>query len=119
VRVRFLCTAEIFGFIREGNSRFPPEQMKISGPMPEDGWQSSSLFEQLDPVSGSHPYPVELLLPRWTVREDWDLRNWLFRWGAGIRVEEPAELREIHRQTARDVVGMYRESRPAEAAQMP
>jgi hypothetical protein len=50
---------------------------------------------------------VELQLPRWTVADDWDLRNWLFRWGAGIRIEAPIALRELHQQMARDVVGVY------------
>ncbi len=120
-RLRFSCTPTVFRLIREEPRRFPVEHTSYSKPLAgEKGWEPGPL-DRLDPnpASDSHPYPVELLLPRWTVREDWDLRNWLFRWGAGIRVEEPAELREIHRQTARDVVGMYGESRPAEAAQMP
>jgi hypothetical protein len=110
VRVRFLCTAEIFGFIREGNNRFPLEQMKISGPMPEDSWQSSGLFEQLDPVSGSHPYPVELILPCWTVENDFDFRRWLFGFGNGIRIEEPAGLQNRHFEYASGICALYQDS---------
>ena len=32
-------------------------------------------------------------MPSWTVERYWDLRNWLFRWGAGIRIEHPLALR--------------------------
>ena len=42
----------------------------------------------------SHPYPVELLLPRWTLESDWDLRTWLFGFGAGIRIDSPQALRQ-------------------------
>jgi len=74
----------------------------------EKSWEPGPL-DRLDPnpASDSHPYPVELFLPRWTVQEDWDLRNWLFRWGAAIRIESPPELREFHQQMARDVVAVY------------
>jgi hypothetical protein len=50
---------------------------------------------------------VELLLPRWTVEDDWDLRNWLFRWGAGIRINQPTSLREQQLHQARAVVQLY------------
>mgnify|MGYP006277869883 CR=1 FL=1 len=113
VRVRFLCTAEIFGFIREGNSRFPLEQMKISGPMPEDSWQHSGLFEQLDPVGGSHPYPVELILPCWTVENDFDFRRWLFGFGNGVRIEKPIGLRSRHFEYASDIRALYLDSEPS------
>ena len=60
-----------------------------------------------NPAGDSHPYPVELLLPRWTVQDDWDLRTWLFRWGAGVRIEQPLALRELQLQQARGVVELY------------
>ena len=44
--------------------------------------------------SDSHPYPVELDLPSWTVQRDVDLRNWLFGFGAGVRIESPDVLRQ-------------------------
>ncbi len=46
----------------------------------------------------SHPDPVELDLPSWTVADDIDLRAWLFAFGAGIRIEAPAELRQGHQE---------------------
>ena len=36
----------------------------------------------------------------------WDLRHWLFRWGAGIRIEQPLALRELQLQQAREVVAL-------------
>jgi hypothetical protein len=37
----------------------------------------------------------------------WDLRAWLFRWGAGVRVESPQALQEQHLQQSRGVVELY------------
>jgi hypothetical protein len=42
----------------------------------------------------SHPYPLELDLPSWTLAADIDLRTWLYGFGEGIRVEAPAAMRE-------------------------
>ena len=106
VKVRFLCTAKIFAFIREGNNRFPPEQMKISGPLNVDSWNASPLGT-LKPVDGDHPYPVELILPCWTVDRDNDFRRWLFGFGKGVRIEEPASLREEHLEYANDIRNLY------------
>jgi hypothetical protein len=50
---------------------------------------------------------VEFRLPHWTVAHDWDLHNWLFRWGAGIRIEQPIALREKQLQQAQGVVDLY------------
>ena len=46
------------------------------------------------PAEASHPYPVELDLPPWTVARDVDLRSWLFAFGGGIRIEQPEVLRQ-------------------------
>jgi hypothetical protein len=63
----------------------------------------------LEPGSAAdtHPYPVELDLPAWTVERDIDLRNWLFGFGAGIRIESPAALRDEHRQKLEAALGVY------------
>jgi hypothetical protein len=58
-------------------------------------------------ASDSHPYPVELDLPIWCIERDVDLRNWLFGFGAGIRIESPEALREEHLERARAVQGVY------------
>jgi predicted DNA-binding transcriptional regulator YafY len=41
------------------------------------------------------------------VERDIDLRNWLFGFGAGIRIEAPAELRQEHRQKLEATMGVY------------
>ena len=43
-----------------------------------------------------------------STKHPWDLRNWLFRWGAGIRIEQPTTLRDLQLQQAREVVALYR-----------
>jgi hypothetical protein len=60
----------------------------------------------LEPVSAdsSHPYPVELDLPPWTVAADVDLRSWLFAFGGGIRIESPDVLRQELVQRSREAM---------------
>jgi len=36
-----------------------------------------------------------------------DLRTWLFGFGAGIRVEAPAALREEHRRRLQEALAVY------------
>ena len=107
--LRFSCTPQVFTLIREEPNRYPPEHTAYSKPIPGlSTWPQGSLDRlEPNPASDSHPYPVELRLPRWTVAEDWDLRSWLFRWGNGIRIEQPLLLRELHLQQARGVVELY------------
>jgi hypothetical protein len=107
--LRFSCTPEVFQLIREEPNRFPMEHTAYSRPIPDHSSWSQGLLDTLapNPATDSHPYPVELLLPRWTLESDWDLRTWLFRWGSGVRVESPQALREQHLQQARGVVELY------------
>jgi predicted kinase len=107
--LRFSCTAQVFQLIREEPNRFPPEHTAYSRPIPGHASWSQGPLDTLapNPASDSHPYPVELLLPRWTLQDDWDLRSWLFRWGSGVRIERPGALRELHMQQARGVLELY------------
>ena len=107
--LRFSCTPQVFQLIREEPNRFPPEHTAYSRPIPGHSSWSPGPLDRLapNPATGSHPYPVELLLPRWTLESDWDLRAWLFRWGAGVRIESPQVLREQHLQQACGVVELY------------
>ena len=108
-RLRFCCTPQVFGLIREEPRRFAVEHTAYSKPIPGLPKLDPSPLDVLEPNSAqdSHPYPVELLLPHWTVHEDWDLRSWLFRWGAGVRIETPLQLRELQRLQAQGVVDLY------------
>ena len=66
----------------------------------ERGNRRSDAPHVLEPGSpnDTHPYPVELDLPPWTMERDIDLRNWLFGFGAGIRIDSPEALKNEHRQ---------------------
>ena len=110
--VRFSCTPAVFQLIREEPRRFPPEQTAYSKPIAGQSKWNAGPLDTLDPnpAGDSHPYPVEIRLPRWTVERDWDLRIWLFRWGAGIRIEHPLALREHQLQQAKELVALYRSS---------
>jgi hypothetical protein len=77
-------TPQVFQLIREEPNRFPPEHTAHSRPIPGHSSWSQGPLDTLGPnrATDSHPYPVELLLPRRRLEFDWDLRAWLFRWGS-------------------------------------
>ena len=97
VTLRFFCAPWAFAFIREGLQRYPIEHTRFSKPLVGDSWwhhpKAPHLLEP-GPNDSSHPYPVELDLPPWTVAADIDLRSWLFAFGGGIRIESPDALRQ-------------------------
>jgi hypothetical protein len=107
VCLRFCCAPWAFAFIREGLQRYPIEHTRFSKPLPADDWwhhpKAPHVLEP-GPVDASHPYPVELDLPPWTVAADIDLRSWLFAFGGGIRIERPDALREELVQRCREAL---------------
>jgi predicted kinase len=110
VTLRFCCQGWAFAFIREGLQRYPIEHTRFSMPLAGDTWwHHPKAPHVLEPgsASDSHPYPVELDLPIWCIERDVDLRNWLFGFGAGIRIESPEALKEEHLARARAVQRVY------------
>ncbi|KEF42154.1 MAG: hypothetical protein ER33_07270 [Cyanobium sp. CACIAM 14] len=108
--LRFCCQGWSFAFIREGLQRYPIEHTRFSRPLPgERWWHHPNAPHVLEPGSpaDTHPYPVELDLPPWTVERDIDLRNWLFGFGAGIRIESPSALRDEHRRKLQEALAVY------------
>jgi hypothetical protein len=108
--LRFSCQGWCFAFLREGLRRYPIEHTRLSRPLPGDTWwHHPKAPHVLEPGSAadSHPYPVELDLPSWTVAADVDLRTWLFGFGAGIRIEQPAELRQEHQERLQAALAVY------------
>jgi hypothetical protein len=95
--LRFSATPWAFAFLREGMGRYPRDQVRFSRPLPGDSWwhhpDAPHLLEPNAPTD-SHPYPLELDLPSWTIAADIDLRTWLYGFGEGIRVEAPTALRQ-------------------------
>ena len=109
-QVRFRCSGRIYAFIRSGNNRYPAEQMRLSGPLPTDTWQLDSNRTQPlppDPDNATHPYPVELILPAWTVASDIDFRRWLFGFGGELKIEAPEVLRDEHRRYGQGIASLY------------
>ncbi|MEB3348580.1 MAG: hypothetical protein VKO00_00990, partial [Cyanobacteriota bacterium] len=110
ITLRFCCQSWCFAFIREGLQRYPIEHTRFSKPLAgELWWHHPKAPHVLEPGSpaDTHPYPVELDLPPWTVERDIDLRNWLFGFGAGIRIDSPAALRDEHRQKLEAALAVY------------
>ena len=97
VTLRFCCAPWAFAFIREGLQRYPLEHTRFARPLPSDRWWHHPKAPHVlapGPAESSHPYPVELDLPPWTVERDVDLRSWLFAFAGGIRIEQPEALRQ-------------------------
>jgi predicted kinase len=111
--LRFCCQSWSFAFIREGLQRYPIEYTRYSKPLSGDTWwhhpQAPHVLEPGNPRD-VHPYPVELDLPGWTVERDVDLRNWLFGFGDGVRVESPTDLVAEHRQWLQRAAAVYQAS---------
>jgi predicted kinase len=107
--LRFSCTPWVFNLIKETPRRYPLEHIAFSKAIQGDDSKDPNTRCILtpNPAGDSHPYPVEFRLPHWTVEHDWDLHNWLFRWGAGIRIEQPISLRQKQLQQAQEVVDLY------------
>jgi len=109
-QVRFRCSARIYTFIRSGNNRYPAEQMRLAGPLPTDTWQLDNNGTQPlppDPDNTTHPYPVALILPTWTVASDIDFRRWLFGFGGELKIEAPTALRDEHRTYGQGIASLY------------
>jgi hypothetical protein len=108
--LRFCSQGWCFAFICEGLQRYPIEHTRLSRPLSGDTWwfhpKAPHVLEPGSPAD-SHPYPVELDLARWTVAADIDLRTWLFAFGAGIRIESPAELRQEHQERLQAALAAY------------
>lgn len=110
-RVRFRCTPGVFAFMREGFNRYPQEQIRLSGPRPDDDWHLPDMgIEPLEPLScetESHPYPVELILPSWTVNDDVDFRRWLLGFDSRIVIEAPEDLRKKVSDIGAGIAALY------------
>ena len=110
VTLRFCCQGWCFAFIREGLQRYPIEHTRFSKPLAgEHWWHHPNAPHVLEPGSpnDTHPYPVELDLPPGTMERDIDLRNGLFGFGAGIRIDSPEALTDEHRQKLETALAVY------------
>jgi hypothetical protein len=116
VTLRFCCQGWCFAFIREGLQRYPIEHTRFSQTLPGDSWwhhPKAPHVLQPGAADSSHPYPVELDLPPWTVAADIDLRSWLFAFGGGIRIESPDALRQELLQRCREAIGANGDRQPS------
>ncbi|WP_322757421.1 AAA family ATPase [Synechococcus sp. CBW1107] len=111
--LRFSCTASAFAFIREGVARYPIEHTRFSLPLAGDRWWRHPKAPHVlrpNAKDDSHPYPVELDLPSWTVARDVDLRNWLFGFGGELRIEAPDGMRQELLRHVRAALAVYGET---------
>lgn len=119
--LRLSCDATAFASLCEEVRRFPAAAVRLSRPLPGDG-VISALGEQAEllPCSrSSHPYPVEIDLPLWTLERDQDLRRWLYVLGGGVRIEAPLTLQQEHRHWLQSALAAYPRRREIKKQQVP
>ena len=108
--LRFRSTEEIYKYLREGLQRYPMNQLRLSKQMKGDKWKQPKKGRPfvLDPQKDhTHPYPMEIDLPPWTIEKDIDFRRWLFGFGEKIIIEEPKELVNEYLQRNKNIRNLY------------
>ena len=55
----------------------------------------------------SHPYPIEILLPKWTIDEDIDFKRWIIGFRDEIIVESPPQFVKDMRGKIKNLGRMY------------
>jgi predicted kinase len=107
--VRFRCTLRVYRFLREGLQRYPLSQMRLSKPLPGDRWrQPAKAPIVLEPIEGdTHPFPIEIDLPPWTVARDVDFRRWLFGYGTEVVIESPKSVVHEISSRAQQMAGLH------------
>ena len=108
-KVRFRTNHRIYKFMREGLQRYPLNQIKISLPLSGDNWKitNKKIFTLKPDSKNTHPFPIEILLPSWTVERDIDFQRWLFGFSDGIKIESPLNLKDRHIQFALGIRNLY------------
>ena len=113
--VRLSCRPEAFAVICESLPRLAPEQIRVSRLPPSNRrrlLQPGHPCLSANPHGGSYPYPVELDLPRWIVREGREIRQWLYSFGSGVRVDAPEALSQEQQGQALAVVAAFSQRPP-------
>jgi hypothetical protein len=98
--LRLRCRPEVMAALQRDLQRFPATAVRLSAPLPGHSWGPG--VEAPMPLSpslaSSHPYPLEVDLPRWVLEGDPELRRWLFAYGPALRIEAPAALVAEHQR---------------------
>ena len=107
--VRFRSTPDLYKYLREGLQRYPVNQLRLSKPIKNDMWKPGEEGPfSLEPLEGTtHPFPMEIDLPRWTIENDYDFMKWLLGFGEGIIIEEPKSLVKKYAERIRDINKLY------------
>ena len=110
VKVKILTNERIYKFLREGLSRYPLNQIRMSKPLSGDIWKVTNpkVFTLKPNPKSTHPFPIEIFLPSWTVDGDVDFHKWLFGFSDGIKIESPVSLRSRHIKFAQAITNLYK-----------
>jgi hypothetical protein len=103
------CRPAVMAALHRDLQHFPVTAVRLSAPLPGHSWGAS--VEAPMPLSPSlacsHPYPLEVDLPRWVLAGDPQLRRWLFAYGPALRIEAPAALVAEHQRWLLEAVEGY------------
>ena len=96
-KIRFRTTENIYKFLREELQRYPINQIKFPKKNKlefSDNWKDPDTGNfTLDILEGdSHPYPIEILLPIWTINDDIDFKRWIIGFRDELIVESPSNF---------------------------
>ncbi len=96
-KVRFRTTENIYKFLREELKRYPINQIRFPKKNKIELLESRKHKDTgnftLEILEGdSHPYPIEIYLPKWTIKDDIDFRRWIIGFREGIIIESPTEF---------------------------
>lgn len=107
--LRLRCSPQVLAVVRKELERFLPCNLRLSRPLPGHSWGLPEPQQLVIPsvCDVMHPYPVEVDLPEWVLRDDPELRRWLFSLGAAIRIEAPASLVEEQHRWLAAALGVY------------
>ena len=109
--LKFRSTEGIYKYLREGLQRYPINQLRLSKPMKGDKWKQpiKEPFVLNPQKNHTHPYPMEIDLPPWTIERDRDFRRWLYGFGEKIIIEEPKKLVEEYLIRNKAISDLYSE----------
>jgi hypothetical protein len=112
VMLELWCTDRAFGFMSEGDQRFPADQMQFSPRLADADRSSNPQLFCLDPTGDSvHPHRLQVELPYWAL-DGVDLQRWIWGFKEEVRVVSPEGFVEEFRQKLGTMTEFYSTPEP-------
>ena len=107
------CDTQIFRFISEGTNRFAKLEMspRLTA-MTEQ--ERRKIFKLKRTNDADYPHRLKAWLPIWSLRDSVDLRTWILRFGASVKVISPDFLARDIADRSRALAAVYSERHETE-----